>query len=109
MVGREARAKRATTAFNGGKFFFFGLEKKKVSPFCFFPLSAKLAVCLMIFIKKTNECDFAIFFFFFGNIQLWTSAPKVGLTLPVGVRIQKKRLFAQRFFFLFYIFIVAMT
>ena len=28
MVGREARAKRATTAFNGGK-IFFGLEKKK--------------------------------------------------------------------------------
>ena len=56
MVGREARAKRATTAFNGGKFFFFfGLEKKKVSPFCFFPLSAKLAVCLIICRQRLLE------------------------------------------------------
>ena len=47
VVGREVRAKRATTAFNGVNKNFFGLEKKKVSPFCFFPLSAKLAICLV--------------------------------------------------------------
>ena len=39
---REARDDR----FQRGENFFFGLEKKKVSPFCFFPLSAKLAICL---------------------------------------------------------------
>ena len=36
VVGREARAKRATTAFNGGKIFFRPGEKKKCRRFAFF-------------------------------------------------------------------------
>ena len=40
VVGREAR-------FQRGENFFLSWKKKKVSPFCFFPLSAKLAICLV--------------------------------------------------------------
>ena len=36
VVGREARAKRATTAFNGGKNFFWPGKKKECRRFAFF-------------------------------------------------------------------------
>ena len=48
VVGREAR-------FQWGENFFLSWKKKKVSPFCFFPLSAKLAICLEILHQKSLE------------------------------------------------------
>ena len=43
-VARSARRPLST----GGKIFFLAWKKKNVSPFCFFPLSAKLAICLVL-------------------------------------------------------------